>query len=406
MTISIIENTSFAVRASWLRCFALSVIIVVISACTGDATPFEEAIETERLQLVSIAISPPIGSLQPLFISPGEQIPFGITGITATGANIQLSAADRRWAVDNPELAAVDEDGNLVGLASGVVRVGVQIDTLVSNFELTVSNEPLTGISRIVGDTNVSRCLPEVYSAIALHGAEERSLRDASWSVNFSGLGEITSMDDGSALLNAVNTGTIDVTVTSETFSNTTSVVINDNLRQVAVEPDSLSVTEGSTTQLAAIGTYLEDGDSIVRNITSAVSWQVSDENAFATVSDEAATRGLLTGVSDGTTTVTAACGSFSDTASVTVTDADSDVLSFVGSNPLTVFLVNESTRLSVTDADGVDVSADDATFWSVSDSEIATINDEGLITFLATGNVTVTVSRNNETIMLDVTIQ
>ena len=79
-------------------------------------------------------------------------------------------------------------------------------------------------------------------------------------------------------------------------------------LTSIAVSPSTASLVVGGTAPLVATGTY-DNGNS--KDLTQSVSWvvSVSSPNGAATVSNTAGTKGVVTGVSAGTATVTASSG-------------------------------------------------------------------------------------------------
>ena len=122
------------------------------------------------------------------------------------------------------------------------------------------------------------------------------------------------------------------------------------------------------------------------------VTW-VSAASNVASVSST----GLVTAVADGTATVTATSGSASETASVTVQVAASITLSpssLVLAGPGTT----ETVTASVIDAGGSEIVNPDLT-WSSSDESIATVSSSGLVTAVAIGSATITVTNGGLTV-------
>ncbi len=87
---------------------------------------------------------------------------------------------------------------------------------------------------------------------------------------------------------------------------------VNPTLTSVAISPTAPQVEQGKTLQLAAFGTY-DDGSR--NQIKSGVSWS-SDTTTVATVDPNT---GILTGVSTGSSTITASAQALSSTATATV---------------------------------------------------------------------------------------
>ena len=89
-------------------------------------------------------------------------------------------------------------------------------------------------------------------------------------------------------------------------------------LSSIAITPSPLSVAVGGHQQLTATGTW-GDTPATTADITNNVTW-LSSSDATATVSNAAGSRGLLTAVSAGSVTVTAAFQGKTGTLAGTVT--------------------------------------------------------------------------------------
>ncbi|WP_323948030.1 Ig-like domain-containing protein, partial [Aeromonas caviae] len=110
-----------------------------------------------------------------------------------------------------------------------------------------------------------------------------------------------------------VEQGTAEVTASLDgVTSNTVQVTVTDAvLTAIAITPSSVSVGKGQTQQLTATATY---SDNTTADVTGSVAW-LSDDTATATVIS-----GLLTGVEEGTTEISASLdGVTSDRVTVNV---------------------------------------------------------------------------------------
>ena len=86
---------------------------------------------------------------------------------------------------------------------------------------------------------------------------------------------------------------------------------VNPVLTSITVGPSGQNIEQGKTQQMSARGTY-DDGST--KNLTTGVFWNSSDTDV-ATIS----TSGLVTGISSGTSTITASSETISGTATITV---------------------------------------------------------------------------------------
>ncbi len=143
-------------------------------------------------------------------------------------------------------------------------------------------------------------------------------------------------------------------------------------LESIEVTPTSATVAVGGSRQYTATGSY---SDGSTENITSSATWSSSDPGV-ATVSS-----GLATGVSEGTTSITATLDGLSDAASLTVTSSSggeglrvefTDDWTEVRTAGRNTF-VTASAELRVLDGDDNVVDATVTGEWSLASSGITT---------------------------------
>ena len=194
-----------------------------------------------------------------------------------------------------------------------------------------------------------------------------------------------------------VTSGTNEVTVTDNAFTmpagNVTVSAEFEAIEAASVSiPETLSVLTGKTNTLTA---EVTPADALNKTVT----WKSAD-TTIATVD----TKGVVTGVKAGTTTITAttANGKVSNVCTVTVTDEE------VKTESITV----DKTAVELTVGDTATVKATvnpanstDAVVWSVKDSKVATVNG-GVITAVAPGTTTVTVTSGEKSAEVAVTVK
>ena len=170
-----------------------------------------------------------------------------------------------------------------------------------------------------------------------------------------------------------------------------------DPVASVEVAPASASVAAGSTVQLAA---ELKNGGGEPLNGRT-VAWS-SSSAAVATVSGS----GLVTGVTAGSATITAASEGKSGTAQVTVT-AGQTAVAWVEVAPATATLASGGTvQLTATakDANGQPLSGRTIT-WATSAPLVATVSATGLVTGAAVGSATISATSEGKTGTAAVTV-
>jgi uncharacterized protein YjdB len=195
-------------------------------------------------------------------------------------------------------------------------------------------------------------------------------------SVSESGL--ITAIAKGSATIKVTSVadtskfGTVEITVEEKGIA-VTSLTISD---------DDFGLEKGESKKLSA--TAAPD-DATDKTIT----WS-SDTTSVATVDST----GLVTAVGVGEATITATCGKVSDTVIVTVyshaegieiTTSEEDAKIFIGATKQVEYAIDP-------------IDATDEVVWTTSDEAVATVDETGLVTGVANGSATITVTSNEKT--------
>lgn len=397
----------------------LAAALTVLSGCSGDARPLTEAVEVEQLGLQSLQIRPPPRSVEPAFsISTGQQIQLALLGGSGEDAQT-VDASDRRWTSSDPAVASVDSDGRLTGNTSGAVQIGVSIGGIrAEDFEVTVSAAPLAAVDEILGDAELSPCLPTSYVAVGSYqDGSRRLLNEVDWSLDGESDALLTPDSAGEVQVVARQSGTLTLQATVPGVAPLASTLTADSsLAEIAIEPDTLAVSVGSTLDLVAIGRYAQSassattGDStagdtaadgtttdgtttedttggdgtvedgtVEEDITDYVDWRVTaGSDAVAVGNASAEDKGQLTGIAAGTATVSAGCGTVAETErDVIVSDngngADSDEVVFEQGSRL-LLAVGERRTLRV--SSGTEFDADNV----INDVTFVTNDDSGVV--------------------------
>jgi uncharacterized protein YjdB len=166
--------------------------------------------------------------------------------------------------------------------------------------------------------------------------------------------------------------------------SQTASITVTaPELVSLTVARLTASISKGQTQAFTAVGTYT---DGSTQDLTSGVAWSSSDPSiAFITAT------GLVTGLTQGSTTITAMAGTVSGSAPLTVT---APTLASLAVSPATATLpVGQSLQFAgvgtLTDGTTQDVTS--AVTWTSSNALVAGLSAAGLITTLSPGTVTIT---------------
>jgi uncharacterized protein YjdB len=161
------------------------------------------------------------------------------------------------------------------------------------------------------------------------------------------------------------------------TTCNTSNVPVTG----VTVTPSAATVNIGATTQLSAT---VQPSNATNQN----VSWSTSNASV-ATVNGS----GLVTGVAQGTATITVTTQDGNKTASSAITVSTTDVpVTGVTVSPTTASLNVGATQSLVATVAPANATNKNVS-WSTSNAGVATVNSSGLVTAVAVGNATITVT-------------
>jgi len=388
------------------RLLALMLVLATttsITACDGDARPFEEAVEASLSDLASLSITVPTGDLEDVVLNFGQRYNLNLVGRNDDGEVFEVSAGNRRWVVADPEIASIDNNGTVTGLSNGATTVQVFVADVESNiFPIVVSNFSLTAIQRIIGETALDPCVAASYVATGTFGdGTERSLSSVVFTATPTDSTTIQTLSDNTNSLLATTPGVVSLTASVGDVSLTSEITVNDSLTSLDITPSPASVTVGSTLQMVASGTYVNADVTSTRDLTEAINWTIANnsESESATISSTDGSRGLVSGENTGSATINAECGVTSSltTLIVSTTGSETSALNFNVDDPLTLPRRGGQFSLKVSTGSGYDESNDvtSSTDFSITgDTSVLTVGNsgdaKGIINPLSFGTTTI----------------
>lgn len=188
---------------------------------------------------------------------------------------------------------------------------------------------------------------------------------------------------DSSGFFKAISSGTTIITAESGTISKTATVTVSRPpiLTKIIISPSSPSIETGKTQVFTA-----SPKDQYDQPMQAAISWTSSDPRV-GTINNN----GVFTSISTGTTTITAAGGSVTGTAIITVIKSP-PVLTKIIVNPSSVSVeVGKNQNFQASPYDQYDQPISTTISWASSDAGVGTINNNGVFTPIAPGTTTIT---------------
>lgn len=358
---------------------------------------------------------------EPTEIVPGTALTTRELGRTeVTGISLNVPSADLRlgetlelietiqpvnasnksviWASENPSIASVDQDGNVVGERVGttIVTVSTVDGDFLAQATINVIDDviPVTSVSVTPTETNLVLNGTLVLEATVLPA--DATNKDITWT---SADPTIVEVDENGELL-GISFGTTVITVTTVDggFTTLSTVTVVEN-SQINVTGIQLNVTSANI----EIGqTQLLEATITPTNATNSLVIWSSEDSAIVSVDSN----GEILGVAAGTAVVSATTEDGTFIAQATITVVDNIVIGVTGItiNPDIIDLELESSLFidaAVEPSNASDVSL----IWASEDETIVTVDDNGQVFGVSLGTAIVTATTVDGEFVAQVTI-
>ncbi|MNO18990.1 Minor extracellular protease vpr precursor [compost metagenome] len=339
-------------------------------------------------------------SPESLTLHVGESQALAATYKAADGTESDATAA-AEYRVADPTLATVT-NGNVTGVAEGTTTIEVVHEGLSRTVTVTVTAEggEEQAELRVSPETltlqaGESQALAVTYKTV--DGTESDVTTAAIYRVTDPAIvevnaGNVTGLAAGTTTIEVEHEGltkTVAVTVTAES---------GEEQAELRVSSETLTLQAGESQALAVTYKAIDGTES---DVTAAAEYRVVDPT-IATV-----TKGNVTGVAAGTTTIEVVFGGLSRTVTVTVTPEGGEELAELRVSPETLTLqAGESQALAVTykAVDGTESDVTAAAAYRVAEPAIAEVN-AGNVTGLVAGTTTIEVEHEGLTKFVSVTV-
>jgi uncharacterized protein YjdB len=316
--------------------------------------------------------------------------------LTATVKDINGTVVTDRtvqWTSSNPGVATVTQGGVVTGVVPGNTTITATSEGKSGTSAVSVTLLPVSTVtvtpspaSATVGGTTQLTATTKDALGGTLTG------RAITWS---SGSPSIATVSQ-TGLVTGVAAGSAVITASSEGKSGTSTVTVSaPPVATVTLAPPTATIVPGGTTTFTPT---LKDANG--NTLTGrAVTW-LSSATGVATVNAS----GVVTGVAEGTATITATSDGKNGTATVTVQAGP--VATVTLSPPTATVLVGDTQQLTPTlkDAGGNVLSGRTVT-WGSSNTNVATVSASGLVTGVGAGTATITATSENKSGTATITV-
>ena len=361
------------------RCIALGAALGVV-ACSDMVHPSGSTV-------ASVVVIP-----DRLAVGVGTSAPL-TAEVRDAGGNL-LQGRKVVWATKNPQVATVSDGGIVTGVSPGPVQVAASAEGKATIVDVTVNPKAVASI-RLTPNGNVGLLVGQTRQMSAEPLDADGGVlmdRPITWSSSATTIATVSV----AGLITAVAPGGAVITAASEGKTAVVAVTVSSvPVASVSVTPLADSVVVAQTLQLTAVAKDV-GGTPLVGRV---ISWSTSDP-ARATVSSI----GVVTGVTPGQVTITAATEGKAGTASITVRPKP---VGAVILSPAQFSLEPGQTRqltVQVTDDQGNLLTGRPVSF-STDGPSVATVSTGGLVTAIAPGSAKIRATSEGKTGTADVTV-
>jgi len=229
--------------------------------------------------------------------------PFTATGILSDGSSNPIT--DRvTWTSSNPTFASVSNaatsKGVVTGVSPGMTQITATYGGIVGSTVLTISGASLTSIEITPTDPSAPVGFTQSFTATGVFsdGSSADVTGRAVWTTTMPAIATVSNALGAKGVASPVAQGTTQISahVGPAVGGTTVLTVTTATLESIELTPADSFLPAGHSKQLTATGQF-SDGSS--RDLSGRLTW-TSSNPAFATVSNAAGSRGLVTGVSPG----------------------------------------------------------------------------------------------------------
>jgi uncharacterized protein YjdB/murein DD-endopeptidase MepM/ murein hydrolase activator NlpD len=236
-------------------------------------------------------------------VNVGSNVTLSARAYAADGT--ELTGRTFTWTSDQPTIATVTN-----GVVTGVNEGNATITAMTGGKSGTAAVAVTASVSRVeitpaTAEVNVGSNVTLSARAYAADGTELTG-RTFEWASDQPGIASVAN-----GVVMGVKEGTATITATTGGKSGTAAVAVTASVSRVEITPATAEVNVGSNVTLSARA-YAADGTELTGRTFE---W-ASDQPGIASVAN-----GVVTGVKEGTATITATTGGKSGTATITVFD-------------------------------------------------------------------------------------
>jgi uncharacterized protein YjdB len=350
-----------------------------ITATSGGVSG-TAALTVTSAVLTSIDISP-----DDQIIPVGGQIQLTLTGSYSDSTTQNLTGGT--WSSSDSTLASVDP---VTGVVTGVANSNGNTVTITATYGGLTTTTTVTVTSAVPESLTITPTTASIAAGTTQQFSVNQIYSDGSIQPVVGGLSWISSSAttasvDAIGLATGIAPGQTTITVAYGSMTASASLTVTSaTLTAVVVTPVTTVVGVNGNVQFTATGVF---SDNTTEDLTSQAAWS-SSVAAYALINNT----GLASGLSAGTTTITATYGGVSGSATLNVTTATLVQINITPTNPI----VPPKSRIQLTAigvfSDGTQVPLSGVT-WRTNSARYAMVSSTGVVRTKKSANQPVVVS-------------
>jgi uncharacterized protein YjdB len=313
---------------------------------------------------------------------------------------IVIEGATFRWSSSNTAIASVDQSGNVTALTPGQVVVTAEVDQVVGQASITVTEIPIGSCSLAPASSKVT-VSQTVQPTLTLRDTANNVIPTQGRAIVWSSSNEGVAVVAPSGLVTTRRAGTARITASpaenAQVSCATDVEAVDPRIAQVVITPRAGSLRLGIP---RGFGATLLDSTSSAIPPGRTVRWSTNTPT-IVNVSQA----GIVTGLALGTARIIATAEQAADTVTLNVTRIPVGIISVT---PIQSTLFEGQTaqlRATVTDSTG-EVVTDRPLEWVSSDPSRATVSGTGFVTAIASGVVTISATAEQRAGQASISVQ
>jgi uncharacterized protein YjdB len=332
--------------------------------------------------IVSIAVTP-VG----LTLGIGINQQFVATATYSDGSSTDL-VSGVTWTSSSTTVATINSAGLATTVAAGSTTITATVGSFTDTSTLTVVAAHLISISVTPAIPSIALGTTQLFTAVGnFDDGSTQWLQSVTWSSSSSSVATV----DTTGLATSVGTGLTTITASSGSVSGTASLTITGaSMVSIVVTPANSSMAVGTTKQFAATGTF---SDSSTQDVSGSAVWTSSNPAAAAINS-----RGLLTSVATGSSTIKAVFGAVSGSTGLTVSTAHLVSITVSPANPRIARGTSIKFSATGTFSDASTAANLSGVSWKSSKPSIASLRGSGLAHGKKGGTATISATASGVT--------